>query len=148
MKEKKAAASIIDDCERPACDDMISMYKQAAAAAADKKKASLNMPAADGSSSATNPVECPPTSVTLGNASWTLLHTMVRQLTTAMVYSERQTQRVHIPVLFSYMCTVSTRLLGIQRYPLLLNKFRCYTFIRPWHAFIHVPGVLVIFRRN
>jgi hypothetical protein len=50
-----------DDCDRPACHDMMSQMKKASQASQDKKA-----------------VECPPNSGVLGRASWTLLHTMVR----------------------------------------------------------------------
>jgi hypothetical protein len=50
-----------DDCDRPACHDMMSQMKKASQASQEKKA-----------------VDCPPNSGVLGRASWTLLHTMVR----------------------------------------------------------------------
>ncbi|GAX18493.1 hypothetical protein FisN_10Hh309 [Fistulifera solaris] len=48
-----------DDCDRPACHDMMSQMKKASQASQEKKA-----------------VDCPPNSGVLGRASWTLLHTM------------------------------------------------------------------------
>jgi hypothetical protein len=70
-----AFSSLVDDCERPACDDMASMLRQAhtrsqtTAAAASKETVA-----------AAEKVECPPRTAELGRASWTLLHTMVRDM--------------------------------------------------------------------
>lgn len=56
----------LDDCDRPACDDMVSMLKKARASATT-------------SAAPPSEEECPPKSGALGTASWTLLHSMVRR---------------------------------------------------------------------
>jgi len=64
---------LIDDCERPACDDMQSMFQQAAEAS---KKSKAKQAAAV--SSAAKKKECPAGSSELGRSTWTLMHSMVR----------------------------------------------------------------------
>jgi hypothetical protein len=67
-------STFIDDCSRPACDDMTSMMKQA-------QERSSHTAANTGTAvaaSQTPSVECPPNSAFLGRSSWTLLHSMVR----------------------------------------------------------------------
>lgn len=66
MAPKKSNASkldpFLDGCDRPACDDMVSMLKKAQAYSADQKAADT--------------IVCPPNSAELGRSSWTLLHSM------------------------------------------------------------------------
>lgn len=50
------------DCDRPACDDMMSKLKKAAQAAAKKTKK----------------MDCPLGTADMGRSSWGLLHSMVR----------------------------------------------------------------------
>lgn len=65
---------LIDDCERPACDDMQSMFQKAAEAASKKPKDSSQEPK---KKAAANRNECPAGSSELGRSTWTLLHSMV-----------------------------------------------------------------------
>jgi FAD-linked sulfhydryl oxidase len=62
---QKTPPAFGQDCDRPACDDMVSMMQQA------KERLTT-----DGTSGSSKPIECPPSSASLGNSSWTLLHTM------------------------------------------------------------------------
>jgi hypothetical protein len=59
-KKRDLAQKLLDDCDRPSCDDMVGMMKQAMNRSKEKEK-----------------VECPPTSPELGRSTWTLLHTLV-----------------------------------------------------------------------
>mmetsp|Transcript_25727 Transcript_25727/g.38006 ORF Transcript_25727/g.38006 Transcript_25727/m.38006 type:complete len:164 (-) Transcript_25727:37-528(-) len=53
---------VVDDCDRPACDDVVDAMSAAIGRVQQKQKQN---------------VECPPSSPELGRASWTLLHSMV-----------------------------------------------------------------------
>mmetsp|Transcript_13196 Transcript_13196/g.17267 ORF Transcript_13196/g.17267 Transcript_13196/m.17267 type:complete len:223 (-) Transcript_13196:76-744(-) len=82
------------DCDRPACDDMVSKLKIMSASAASKMnaamlsvnnnnnnnsadaKANSNNKAAKASSSMTDDAPCPPSSGQIGKGSWSLLHSM------------------------------------------------------------------------
>ena len=66
----------LDDCERPACDDVKSMF----AKALEVSKADNARADAKPRASKTSGVECPPNSATIGKGSWTLIHSMVRLL--------------------------------------------------------------------
>ena len=57
---------LLDDCERPACDDILAGMK------ASMSRLQSSDSATPGAAS-----ECPPNSPQLGNSSWTLLHSMV-----------------------------------------------------------------------
>ena len=72
---KPPAAFGMDDCDRPACDDMMSKMQQAASLS--QKQSVAKPPAED---------DCPVTSGILGDASWKLLHTMVRLLFVFLEY--------------------------------------------------------------
>jgi len=63
---------LLEDCDRPACDEMTSMFEKAAEAA---KHQSKKKPPP--SATATKK-ECPAGSAQLGRSTWTLLHSMVR----------------------------------------------------------------------
>lgn len=54
---------VVDDCDRPACDDVVGAMTAALGRVQNQQKAQ---------------VECPPNSPELGRSSWTLLHSMVR----------------------------------------------------------------------
>jgi hypothetical protein len=69
-----AFSSLVDDCDRPACDDMASMLKQA------HTRSQTTAAASKETVIAAEQVECPPRTAALGRASWTLLHTMVRNV--------------------------------------------------------------------
>lgn len=60
--------SPLEDCDRPACDEILNMFNAAKERHLSSKKEAAK-PA--------TVVECPPKSSELGRASWTLLHTMV-----------------------------------------------------------------------
>mmetsp|Transcript_10878 Transcript_10878/g.16789 ORF Transcript_10878/g.16789 Transcript_10878/m.16789 type:complete len:175 (+) Transcript_10878:107-631(+) len=60
-------ANLMDDCDRPACDDTVSALSKAMASVQRKEEESKNN---------TSSKECPPKSAELGKSSWTLLHTM------------------------------------------------------------------------
>jgi hypothetical protein len=73
MSDKKFAnlpdafrKKLLDDCDRPACDDIVAGLKAATSLAQSK---GLATPGAA--------LECPPNSPQLGSSSWTLLHSMV-----------------------------------------------------------------------
>ena len=68
MSKKDPKFFGIDDCDRPACDDMVSMMNASAAAAASKPVRETE-----------KKVECPLGTAELGRSSWGLLHSMVRQ---------------------------------------------------------------------
>jgi hypothetical protein len=71
--------SFLDDCDRPACDDMMSMLKAASGRVREnekKKKIALHETVQPDQTSFR--LQCPPKSAELGSSSWTLLHTMVR----------------------------------------------------------------------
>ena len=70
-----AKSSDIDDCERPACDDVRSMFAKAMAAS---KKADSGGAEAKPRVSKQTGIECPPNRSTIGKGSWTLIHSMVR----------------------------------------------------------------------
>ena len=57
--------NILDDCDRPACDDTMSALS-AALKHANKPSSNENEKAK----------QCPPTKTALGNGSWDLLHSM------------------------------------------------------------------------
>jgi mitochondrial FAD-linked sulfhydryl oxidase len=83
----------LSDCDRPACDDIVSMFQKASKAASEADAESATMGKAK-SSTTTDSAEigsaersiskeifsvddiCPPTSAKLGRSTWTLLHTM------------------------------------------------------------------------
>jgi hypothetical protein len=73
-----AFSSLMDDCERPACDDMASMLRQAHSRSQTTAAAAAAAAASKETVTATEQVGCPPRTAELGKASWTLLHTMVR----------------------------------------------------------------------
>ena len=77
---KPSLASLEDDCERPSCEGMISMLKAARERSQQSSVATLQ--SSTPQQSQQMPSLCPPTSPELGRASWTLLHTMVRQAKT------------------------------------------------------------------
>ena len=73
MTEKKFAnlpdafrKKLLDDCDRPACDDIVAGLK---AASSQSKSKGLPTPGAA--------LDCPPNGPQLGSSSWTLLHSMV-----------------------------------------------------------------------
>jgi len=66
--------NIIDDCDRPACDDMQSMFQKAAEAS---KKSKNSASQETKKKAAANMKECPAGSSKLGRSTWTLLHSMV-----------------------------------------------------------------------
>lgn len=68
-----------EDCERPACDDMVSMLKQAQARKGLNPSAPLVPQELDEELQTLSSPSCPPNSAELGRSSWTLLHSMVRQ---------------------------------------------------------------------
>ena len=74
--KKGKLPSLLDDCERPACDDMVSMLK-AASDRAHKAEVDKQIKDEEKISAA---IQCPPKSAELGRSSWTLLHTMVSQV--------------------------------------------------------------------
>ena len=75
-QDKKKPLSF-DDCDRPACDDMVAKMQQAAAAS-KKQQQQQQQQEED---------NCPVTSSVLGRATWTLMHTM------AAWYPEKPTQQ-------------------------------------------------------
>jgi hypothetical protein len=90
---KKSIPSVFDhECERPACADIQQMFQQQQQQQmlnpSNVKTTSNNLKNTD-TTTTTSPVvtdepkndrsECPVDSSTLGRASWTLLHSMVRQ---------------------------------------------------------------------
>ena len=71
-------ASPIDDCDRPACDDVKTMFSKAMAATKTGGAAKT------GPETSANPrfgkttgIECPPSRSVIGKSSWNLLHSMV-----------------------------------------------------------------------
>lgn len=79
-RKKNKPFSPLDDCDRPACDDITSMFLAAKTAMdggdgdgvnSDKKKKPAVI-------QQEKKVECPPNSAELGTGTWTLLHSMVR----------------------------------------------------------------------
>ncbi|GKY94932.1 hypothetical protein MPSEU_000458100 [Mayamaea pseudoterrestris] len=74
---KKNMPSFLDDCDRPACDDMMSMLKAASNRvhknANDKN---INVDLSSDVESQQSAIRCPPKSAELGRSSWTLLHSM------------------------------------------------------------------------
>jgi Erv1 / Alr family len=93
----------LSDCDRPACDDMVSMFQKASIAAALNAESAETInakPSTSTDSSVVGSVErvrskenfsaddmCPPSSAKLGRSTWTLLHTM------AAWYPEVPTER-------------------------------------------------------
>jgi hypothetical protein len=63
-----------NDCDRPACDDMMTKLKRAAQAAAAESSTTTKTKKKAPSPSV---VECPLGSAELGRSSWGLLHSMV-----------------------------------------------------------------------
>jgi FAD-linked sulfhydryl oxidase len=89
----------LSDCDRPACDDIVSMFQEASRAAGAESarsaseashniansKTAAAMPESSTPHTPTKPVTkathsldeaCPPSSAKLGQSTWTLLHTM------------------------------------------------------------------------
>lgn len=64
-------AMLVDDCDRPACDDVASKMQQMLVAASHGSTSAAI-------SSEKEKMMCPPNSAEIGRASWTLLHSMVR----------------------------------------------------------------------
>ena len=60
-----------EDCDRPACEDTVNALNSALSR--------LNMKSADEKNSVKDKVECPPSKSLLGDSSWNLLHSMVRE---------------------------------------------------------------------
>lgn len=60
-------SALFDDCERPACDDMVTKLKQM----------SLSSSAMANKAVESTKVQCPPSSGEIGKGSWNLLHSMV-----------------------------------------------------------------------
>ena len=77
MNDKTKKLAGIDDCERPACDDIQSMFQKAAAEANKQKETSKTVQTVK---------ECPAGSSELGRSTWTLMHSMVRR---ACLYRRR-----------------------------------------------------------
>ena len=75
-KMKKLLA--LDDCDRPACDDVQSMFQKAAAAAEASRTSSTSSSTVVVEKKATMKSACPAGSAELGRSTWTLLHSMVR----------------------------------------------------------------------
>ena len=77
-------APIFDDCERPACDDVKSMFSKAlkvansgrAATATAADETTLPKPKVGEKTG----IECPPNRPTIGRGSWTLFHSMVSSI--------------------------------------------------------------------
>jgi len=74
-KMSKKSATKLDDCDRPACADVQSMFNKAMQAANTSDNAG-STPRVGKS----NEVECPPNGAAIGQGSWTLLHSMVSHL--------------------------------------------------------------------
>jgi len=69
--------SILDDCDRPACDDMMSKLQQmSSTASAATVAAPSNSGRKNGTGNSLQPVQCPPSSGEIGTGSWNLLHSM------------------------------------------------------------------------
>lgn len=66
-----------DDCERPSCDGVKSMFEKAMAASGLPSKPKVATKGDHDDDSPASTVECPPNSAELGRGSWTLLHSMV-----------------------------------------------------------------------
>mmetsp|Transcript_25962 Transcript_25962/g.36589 ORF Transcript_25962/g.36589 Transcript_25962/m.36589 type:complete len:177 (-) Transcript_25962:78-608(-) len=64
-------ANLMEDCDRPACDDTVSALSKAMASVIRREEESST----EGKNE-TVEKECPPKSAELGKSSWTLLHTM------------------------------------------------------------------------
>eukprot|EP00977_Amphora_coffeiformis_P017929 scaffold6026_cov163-Amphora_coffeaeformis.AAC.9 len=62
----------LDDCERPSCADVQSMFSKAMKAASTSDNSGTSTPRVGKSTG----VECPPSGVQIGRGSWTLLHSM------------------------------------------------------------------------
>jgi hypothetical protein len=85
----KDESSLLDDCERPACDNMLAMMKNVQKA--------IHRPAAPPAQEKdVVAVECPPTSAELGRSTWNLLHTMVRRKTPGTVFNSFSFEHLHI----------------------------------------------------
>lgn len=65
---------LFDDCERPACDDVKSMFSKALKVANSDRAAEASSTPRIGKKTG---IECPPNRPTIGKGSWTLLHSMV-----------------------------------------------------------------------
>jgi hypothetical protein len=78
--QKHSASSLLDDCDRPACDDMTAMLKAASNRLRSNTTAYTTTTNKTDDSKITRPaLQCPPKSPELGRSSWTLLHAMVSQ---------------------------------------------------------------------
>jgi Erv1 / Alr family len=81
----------LSDCDRPACDDIVSMFQKASKAASDAESVEKGnaKPSTTTDASVVGTSEraiskekysvddvCPPSSAKLGRSTWTLLHTM------------------------------------------------------------------------
>lgn len=75
-KTTKPFNPLDEDCDRPACDDITSMFKAASAEETKKQKKEKERKPLPGDASTA--VECPPSSAELGTGTWQLLHSMVR----------------------------------------------------------------------
>ena len=64
--EQSARQKTLDDCDRPACADVVAMFQKAKESQQLAKTAEQKPEAAS----------CPPGSAALGRSSWTLLHSM------------------------------------------------------------------------
>jgi len=139
---KKVPYSPLEDCNRPACDDITSMYT---AAMNDGK-----IPTATASKSKVNQlpkkVECPPSSAELGTGTWTLLHTMVRGRQTMM--RRRLCQSPVFSLAFIVTNLHVYRRPGIPMSQARRTDHRCDSSLRRSLAFTPVRGVQRTFRRT
>lgn len=80
-KKTAKLPSFLDDCDRPACDDMVTMLKAASDRVHASEQVTVNVNAEEKTQRGVgtlNPQSpCPPKSAELGRSSWTLLHTLV-----------------------------------------------------------------------
>lgn len=83
-KNKKKPFSPLDDCDRPACDDIITKFMAAKTAMEEGGGSGEKPNAKNTPKQQENKVECPPSSAELGTGTWTLLHSMVRVIDRAI----------------------------------------------------------------
>lgn len=76
-KKKPVQADNLNDCSRPACDDIKDMFAKASKALASSKTSGSEV-SREGRVAKSTGIECPPDSASIGRGSWTLLHSMVR----------------------------------------------------------------------
>ena len=132
-KTPAAFDKFLEDCERPACDDVKAMFIKAKTRLTESQKKD------EQEETSAPAVECPPSSGALGTATWTLLHSMVSKVFTR---HSRTLWKIHVQHTSHHSrAPLSHRRLGILMTPRNVIENTCSTFLMHLLDSIRVHGV-------